>query len=199
MKRSVLGFALGLVFSMNTAWAAKVGSPAPDFTGTSTKGEKISLSNYKGKYVVLEWHNKDCPYVRAHYDSGSMQKLQKEWMDKGVVWLVVNSSAKGKQGAVDAQVAEEQMKKDGSSPTAYILDSDGSIGKLYGAQTTPHMYVIDPNGTLIYNGAIDDKVTTDKDEVLKSNNYVAAALTEAMAGKPVSKPTSRPYGCTVKY
>lgn len=199
MRKHILGFAIGMTLSMSAAWAAKVGSPAPDFTGTSSKGEKISLADFKGKYVVLEWHNKDCPYVRAHYDSGAMQKVQKEWMSKGVVWLVVNSNAKGKQGAVDGKGAEEQLKKDGSTPTAYILDEDGKIGKLYGAQTTPHMYVIDPKGTLIYNGAIDDKVTSDKNEVLKSNNYVTAALNEAMAGKPVSKPTSRPYGCTVKY
>jgi len=199
MRKHILGFALAMSLSMNAAWAAKVGSPAPDFTGTSTKGEKISLADYKGKFVVLEWHNKDCPYVRAHYDSGNMQKLQKEFMEKGVAWLVINSSAKGKQGFVDAKGAEEQMKKDGSTPTAYILDENGTIGKLYGAQTTPHMFIIDPKGTLIYNGAIDDKVTTEKDEVAKSNNYVVAALNEAMAGKAVSKPTSRPYGCTVKY
>jgi hypothetical protein len=188
-----------LLVSTGFAFAAKVGAPAPDFTGTSSAAQDISLAQYQGKYVVLQWHNKDCPYVRAHYDSGNMQNLQGEWTAKGIIWLTIISSAAGKQGYVDAKGAEADVRANGAAPTATILDPAGTIGRAYRAQTTPHMFVINPQGTLIYDGAIDNRATTSKAKVGGSTNYVSLALTEAMAGKPLSLPTSRPYGCSVKY
>jgi hypothetical protein len=148
---------------------------------------------------VLEWHNQGCPYVKKHYDSGNMQKLQKEWTAKGVVWLTVISSAPGLQGYVTPAEADAYVKEKDAAPTAVLLDPTGTMGRAYDAKVSPHMFIIDPKGTLIYNGAIDDKPTTDLADVPVARNYVSAALTEAMAGKPVSMPTSRPYGCTVKY
>jgi peroxiredoxin len=197
MKKTVM--AVVLLVSTGFVFAAKVGAPAPAFTGTSIVAQDISLAQYQGKYVVLQWHNKDCPYVRAHYDSGNMQKLQKEWTGKGIIWLTIISSAARKQGHVDAKGAEADVLDTGAAPTATILDPAGTIGRAYRAQTTPHMFVIDPQGTLIYDGAIDNRATTSKANVGGSINYVSLALTEAMVGKPLSHPTSRPYGCTVKY
>jgi alkyl hydroperoxide reductase subunit AhpC len=197
MKKLMM--AVVLLGSASLAFAAKVGAPAPDFTGTSSTAEAISLAQYQGKYVVLQWHNKDCPYVQAHYGSGNMQKLQKEWTDKGIIWLTIISSAAGKQGYVDARGAEADVGATGAAPTATILDPAGTIGRAYRARTTPHMFIIDPQGKLIYDGAIDNHVTTSKANVGGSINYVSLGLTEAMAGKPLSHPTSRPYGCTVKY
>jgi thioredoxin-related protein len=197
MKKVVL--AAVLLVSTGFAFAAKVGAPAPDFTGTSSAAQDISLAQYQGKYVVLQWHNKDCPYVRAHYDSGNMQNLQGEWTAKGIIWLTIISSAAGKQGYVDAKGAEADVRANGAAPTATLLDPAGTIGRAYRAQTTPHMFVINPQGTLIYDGAIDNRATTSKAKVGGSTNYVSLALTEAMAGKPLSLPTSRPYGCSVKY
>jgi membrane peptidoglycan carboxypeptidase len=188
-----------VLLSTSLAFAAKVGAPAPDFTGTSSHAKDISLAQYQGKYVVLQWHNKDCPYVQAHYGSGNMQKLQKEWTSKGVIWLTIVSSAVGKQGYVDGKGAEADVRATNAAPTATVLDPAGTIGRAYRAQTTPHMFVIDPQGTLIYDGAIDNRATTSKASVGGSVNYVSLALTEAMAGKPLSHPTSRPYGCSVKY
>lgn len=187
------------LFLATNSFAAKVNAPAPDFTGKDINGNAISLDKLKGNYVVLEWHNKDCPYVKAQYSSGNMQTLQKQWTAKGVKWLAVVSSAAGKQGYVNAGSAAADISSTGAAPTAMILDSAGTIGHLYGAETTPHMFVIDPKGTLIYNGAIDSNPTTDKSEVATSINYVSEALTESMAGKTVSHPTSKPYGCSVKY
>jgi thioredoxin-related protein len=191
--------ALMLLLSANVAFAAKVGTPAPDFTGTSSTAQEISLAQYRGKYVVLQWHNKDCPYVQAQYGSGNMQRLQNEWTSKGIIWLTIISSAVGKQGYVDGNGAETDVRTTGAAPTATILDPAGKIGRAYRAQTTPHMFVIDPQGTLIYDGAIDNRATTSKANVGGSINYVSTALTEAMAGKTLSHPTSRPYGCSMKY
>jgi peroxiredoxin len=188
-----------LVLSTNLAFAAKVGTTAPDFTGMSSTGQQLSLSQYQGKYVVLQWHNKDCPYVQAQYDSGNMQKLQKEWTSSGVIWLTIISSAVGKQGYVDGNGAEFDVRNTGAAPTASILDPTGKIGRAYRAQTTPHMFVINPEGILIYDGAIDNRATTSKANVGGSINYVSMALTESMAGKALGHPTSRPYGCSVKY
>jgi AhpC/TSA family len=179
--------------------AAQVGSPAPAFHGTDSNGKTQSLDEYRGKYVVLEWHNHDCPYTIKHYKSGNMQPLQKEWTAKGVVWLTVISSAPGEQGYVDAGQENAYMKKMGAHPTAAILDPKGVIGHLYDAKTTPNMYVIDPSGKLIYAGAIDDHPTTDISDIPASKNYVSAALTEAMNGKAVETAVTRPYGCSVKY
>jgi len=181
------------------AYAARVGSPAPAFTGTDTHGRAHKLSDYRGKFVVLEWTNKDCPYTRKQYDSGNMQKLQKEWTAKGVVWLTILSSAPGKQGYMTAAEENAWMAKVHAAPTATILDPSGTIGLAYEAKTTPHMFVIDPAGTLIYDGAIDDHPTTNVADVPVSKNYVSAALKEAMAGEPVALAVTRPYGCSVKY
>jgi len=148
---------------------------------------------------VLEWHNQGCPYVKKHYNSGNMQKLQKEWTAKGVVWLTVISSAPGKQGYVTPAEADAYVKDKSAVPTAVLLDSTGVVGLAYDAKTSPHMFIIDPSGTLIYNGAIDDKPTADLSDVPGAKNYVSQALGEAMAGKPVSLSTTRPYGCSVKY
>jgi alkyl hydroperoxide reductase subunit AhpC len=194
-----LMMAVALLASTSLASAAKVGAPAPDFTETSSTAEAISLAQYRGKYVVLQWHNKDCPYVQAQYGSGNMQKLQKEWTARGIIWLTIISSAAGKQGYVDARGADADARATGAAPTATILDPAGTIGRAYRARTTPHMFIIDPQGKLIYDGAIDNHATTSKASVGGSINYVSQGLAEAMAGKPLSHPTSRPYGCTVKY
>jgi peroxiredoxin len=181
------------------ALAARVGEPAPDFTGKGSDGKTYHLSDLRGKYVVLEWHNRECPFVKKHYESGNMQRLQKEWTGKGVTWLTVLSSAPGKQGNATAADENAYIKTKKASPSAAILDPEGTIGNLYSAKTTPHMFVIDPKGTLIYNGAIDDKASANKADIQGAKNYVSAALTEAMAGKPVTDASTRPYGCSVKY
>jgi peroxiredoxin len=181
------------------AWAARVGEKAPDFAATDSNGVEHMLSQYAGKYVVLEWHNNGCPYVRKQYDSGNMQKLQKQWTSRGVIWLTVISSAPGKQGYVTANEENDYLKQMNATPTAAILDPTGKLGHLYDAKTSPHMFIIDPSGTLIYDGAIDDQPTPDPASVNGATNFVSQALTEAMAGKPVSVQTSRPYGCSVKY
>ena len=193
------GMALSLLGLPGASWAAKVGEAAPAFTGVDSNGKAVSLAQFKGKFVVLEWHNHGCPYVKKHYGSGNLPKLQKEWTGKGVVWLAVVSSAPGKEGHVDAAGANANMKQAGAAPTATVLDAKGEIGRLYGAKTTPHMFIVSPQGTLIYNGAIDDKPSTDAADIATSKNYVSQALTEAMAGKPVSVASTAPYGCSVKY
>jgi peroxiredoxin len=179
--------------------ALRVGEAAPAFTATDSYGHQHSLTQYQGKFVVLEWHNQGCPYVRKHYESGNMQKLQKYWTSKGVIWLTVISSAPGEQGYVTAGQENDYVKQMGAAPTAVLLDPQGSLGHLYGAKTSPHMFVINPQGQLIYEGAIDNKPTTDQSDIAGATNYVAAALEQAMAGKPVAVATSRPYGCSVKY
>ena len=194
MLRAIV--ALGLVAS---AFAVKVGDPAPNFTGVDSNGKQQTLSAYKGKFVVLEWHNQGCPYTRKHYESGNMQRLQKEWTGKGVVWLTVISSAPGTQGFVTPSQENEYLQKMNAAPTAVIMDPGGSLGHLYSAKTTPHMFIIDPQGTLIYNGAIDDHPTADQGDIASSKNYVSTALSEAMSGKPVTDSATRPYGCSVKY
>ena len=181
------------------AHAASVGSAAPTFSGKDSQGKMQSLAQYRGKYVVLEWTNRDCPYTMKQYDSGNMQALQREWTAKGVVWLTVLSSAQGEQGYLDASQENAHLEKVQAHPTAAILDPSGTIGREYGAKTTPHMFVIDPNGKLIYDGAIDDKPTTDTADVKGAKNYVSDALTEAMAGHAVEVASTRPYGCAVKY
>ena len=182
-----------------TAHAQKVGAPAPDFSGTDSHGKTVTLSQYHGKYVVLEWHNQGCPFVKAQYNSGNMQALQKEWTGKGVVWLMMESSAQGNEGYVTAAEENSYIASEHAAPTDAILDPSGKIGHTYEAKTSPHMFIIDPQGKLIYNGAIDDHPTTDKADPPKSKNYVSAALTAAMAGKPVEQAVTRPYGCSVKY
>lgn len=177
----------------------RVGEPAPDFKATDSNGQVHQLSEYRGKYVVLEWHNNGCPYTRKHYESSNMQQLQKAWTSRGVIWFTVISSAPGQQGYVTAQQENEYLKHMKAAPTAALLDPQGALGRLYAAKTTPHMFIINADGVLVYDGAIDSRATTDKNDVATATNYVSQALEEAMAGKPVSTPTSRPYGCSVKY
>lgn len=198
VQRSMLHIGL-LVLLVATALAAKVGEPAPDFTAKDSNDKSHHLAEYRGKYVVLEWHNQGCPYTRKHYESGNMQRLQRQWTGKGVVWFTVISSAPGTQGYVRAPEENDYVKRMNAAPTAVLLDPEGSLGHLYAAKTTPHMYIIDPSGVLIYNGAIDDHPTTDQSDIPSSKNYVSSALQEAMSGKRVSDPATRPYGCSVKY
>lgn len=199
MKRN-LWFGLSFSFLLCCfVQAQRVGEPAPDFQATDSNGHIQKLSEYRGKFVVLEWHNNGCPYTRKHYESGNMQRLQKEWTDRGVIWFTVISSAPGLQGYVTAAEENEYLKRMNAAPTAALLDPQGDVGRLYAAKTTPHMFIINPNGVLIYDGAIDSKATTDQGDIATATNYVSQGLREALVGKPVSTPTSRPYGCSVKY
>jgi peroxiredoxin len=182
-----------------SASAVRVGDPAPDFTATDSNGKSHKLSEYRGKFVVLEWTNNGCPYTRKHYTSGNMQHLQKEWTAKGVVWLTVLSSASGHQGYMTASAENAYMQQVHASPTAALLDPTGALGHEYEAKTTPDMYVIDPSGKLIYSGAIDDHPNDDPGDIPHSKNYVSQALTEAMSGQQVAVAYTRPYGCSVKY
>jgi peroxiredoxin len=183
-----------------SAWAApKVGVAAPAFTSTATTGKPVSLADYRGKIVVLEWTNHDCPYVRKHYETSNMQTLQKDATAQGVIWLTIISSAPGTQGHVNAGEADELTSTRKASPTAVLLDPTGAVGKMYGATNTPHMYVVDKAGTLVYAGAIDDRPTTRRKDVPGAHNYVREALQAVGAGQPVRTPVTRAYGCTVKY
>ena len=176
-----------------------VNAPAPDFTATDSQGQTHSLDQYHGKYVVLEWHNQGCPFTRKHYESGNMQTLQKEWTAKGVVWFTVISSAPGAQGYVTPAQENDYLAKMHAAPTAALLDPDGKLGRLYNAKTTPDMFIIDPQGKLIYAGAIDNRPTPDVEDIKGADNFVSDALSSAMAGKPVAMPYTRAYGCSVKY
>jgi peroxiredoxin len=198
LSKAATVFTAILALSLS-ARAVKVGDPAPDFTGTDSHGQTHKLSEYRGKYVVLEWTNNGCPFTRKHYTSGNMQNLQKQWTAKGVVWLTVLSSAPGEQGYMTASAENAYLQKVNADPTAALLDPTGAIGHQYDAKTTPDMYVIDPSGKLIYAGAIDDHATTDPSDIPNSKNYVSQALTEAMAGQQVAITYTRPYGCSVKY
>jgi len=182
-----------------TPQVATVGEVAPGFTLMDTEGAKHALKDYAGHYVVLEWVNFGCPFVKKHYDSENMQALQTAFTGKEVVWLSICSSAPGKQGYFEGDELKKEVKAHGSKATAYLADADGTVGKMYGAKTTPSMYVIDPKGVLIYAGAIDDKPSTDKSDIKGANNYVRAALDAAMAGKQVETTVTKSYGCSVKY
>lgn len=179
--------------------AVKTGKDAPDFKLMDSTGKERSLSEFKGKTVVLEWYNRECPYVVKHYDSGNMQKTQAEAGQKGVVWLAINTSAPGKQGHVDGKAFQALMKKDKAFPTHLLLDHDGKVGRLYGAKTTPHMYVIDKEGKLRYQGAIDSIPSTDQADIAKATNYVLAAVNAVEKGEKVDRGSTKPYGCGVKY
>ncbi len=179
--------------------AVEVGKPAENFTLTDTQGKTHSLNDLKGKFVVLEWYNPDCPFVKKHYDGGNMQSLQKSYTDKGVVWLSINSSASGKQGYYSPEEYNKIAAEKKTAPTALLLDHDGKVGHLYGAKTTPHIFIINPEGNLIYQGGIDNKASADPADIATAENYVKSTLDSAMAGKPVAVPTSKPYGCGVKY
>lgn len=176
-----------------------VGSNAPDFSVTDSKNRPQSISQYKGKTVVLEWFNPECPFVKKHYGSGNMQKLQEEFTGKGVVWLTIDSSAPGLQGHLTAEQANAKIAELKTKQTALLLDPEGKAGRTYGAKNTPHMFVINPEGKIIYEGAIDSKATSEPADIASSTNYVKAALDESLGGKPVSTATTKPYGCSVKY
>jgi peroxiredoxin len=178
--------------------APKIGEPAPLFSATDSAGKNVALADFKGKFVVLEWTNNECPFVRKHY-SGNMQAQQKEFTAKGVVWLSVISSAPGKQGHVDGAQANELTKSRGAAPTAVLLDEKGEVGHLYGAKTTPHMFIVDPAGKLIYAGGIDSIASADVEDIPKATQHVRVALNEALSGKPVSQALTPQYGCSVKY
>ena len=189
-----------ILLACSTAQAApKIGDAAPGFTLTDSKGKSHSLADFRGKYVVLEWTNNECPFVVKHYKSGNMQAQQKELTGKGAVWLSIISSAPGKQGNVDGAAADQLTLSRGAAPTAVLLDPKGEVGRQYEAKTTPHMFIVAPDGKLIYAGGIDSVASSDAADIAQATPYVKVALTEAMAGKPVSNPSTRPYGCSVKY
>jgi hypothetical protein len=188
-----------LLSSLAAAQALRVGAPAPAFTATDSRGQTEALAQYRGKFVVLEWHNQGCPFTRKHYISGNMQALQKQWTDKGVVWFTVISSAPGQQGYVTPSQENAYLEQMHAVPTAVLMDPDGTLGRLYNAKTTPQMIVIDPAGNVICDGAIDDRPTPDPEDVRGARNYVSDALTAAMAGRPVAAPFTRSYGCSIKY
>ncbi|WP_408096097.1 redoxin domain-containing protein [Peredibacter sp. HCB2-198] len=190
---------IALLFLISsTCFALTTGEKAPTFKLTGLSKE-VSLGDYKGKIVVLEWLNHGCPFVRKHYDSGNMQALQKKYTEKGVVWFSVISSAPGKQGHVDQAGALKEKTANKSGATDILLDPTGEVGKMYGAKTSPHMYIINKEGDLVYQGAIDDQPDTEKDSIATAKNYVAKALDEVLAGKKVTAHTTRSYGCAVKY
>jgi peroxiredoxin len=176
-----------------------VGTTAPDFSLTDSKGRTQTVSQYKGKYVVLEWFNPECPFVKKHYGSGNMQKLQEEFTAKGVVWLTVDSNAPGLEGNLTAEQANTKMTEWKTKQTALVLDPDGKAGRSYGAKNTPHMFVINPEGKIVYEGAIDSKPSANPSDIASSTNYVKVALEESLAGKTVSNANTKPYGCSVKY
>jgi peroxiredoxin len=179
--------------------APKVGAPAPAFAGTDTTGKAWSLEDLQGQPVILEWTNHDCPYVQKHYDTGNMQALQQDATKAGYVWLSVISSAPGKQGHVSAAEAEALTASRKAAPSAVLLDADGTIGRAYEARTTPHLFVIDEQGTLVYMGGIDDRPTTDPDDVEGAENHIRAVMAARAAGEPIAMAVTRPYGCSIKY
>jgi peroxiredoxin len=179
--------------------ASRIGQPAPDFSAVDIDGKAIRLGDYAGRTVVLEWTNDGCPFVGKQYNSGNMQALQRKYTGRGVVWLTLASSAPGEQGYVTAAGAKADLEKWHAAPTDYLLDPEGKVGHLYGAQATPHMFVINKAGTLVYMGAIDDKPSTRLADIAVAKNYVAAALDQVAAGEPVAIATTKAYGCSVKY
>lgn len=198
--RSCFAFFVAAVFAAGLHAAPVIGQPAPEFSLKDMKGTTHTLSDFKGKTVVLEWVNPECPFVVKHYDkSGNIPALQKTATESGVVWLTINSAAAGKQGDYDAEKVAEWTARTGAMPTAYLRDTDGTVGKAYEAKTTPHIFVITPEGTLVYNGAIDSIKSTDVIDIAKAENYVTAALAAVKHKVPVAKSTTQPYGCSVKY
>src|SRR5438874_6522327 len=201
MKTKLLTTLLTLAAStaLFAADSPAVGTAAPDFSLTDSKGKTQSVSQYKGKYVVPEWFNPECPFVKKHYGSGNMQKLQEEFTGKGVVWLSIDSSAPGLEGNLTAEQANAKMTEWKAHSTALLLDPDGKAGRTYAAKNTPHMFVINPEGKIVYEGAIDSKATPNPSDIASSTNYVKVALEESLAGRSVSNANTKPYGCSVKY
>ena len=200
--RSILSLSLVLALILTLGLSAadlELSKPVPDFELSDVNGKEHKLSDFKGKYVVLEWINFECPFVKKHYNSKNMQTLQKAYTGKDVIWLSICSSAPGKQGHFDNKEVLNRLSKLGAANTAYLVDSEGKVGKAYGAKTTPHMFVIDKEGILIYNGAIDDIRSTDVDDIKEATNYISEILDAALAGKKVEPKATSPYGCSVKY
>ena len=197
MKRVLIATALACAAA--SVLAGTVGQPAPAFTAVDTAGKTVSLADFKGKHVVLEWVNPGCPFVVKHYDSSNMQRIQKEAAGKGVVWLAVNSTAPEAKDFMAPAALSKWMQGHKATATATLMDADGKVGKAYGARTTPHMYIVNPAGLVVYAGAIDDKPSTHIADIAGATNYVKAALAETLAGKPVTVASTKPYGCSVKY
>jgi len=198
MKPTLFAAALALCAGPALA-AATVGQPAPAFTAIDAGGKTVSLADYKGKHVVLEWVNPGCPYVQKHYNSANMQGTQKDAVAQGVVWLAVNSTAPDASDYRTPAAMAQWMKDQKAAATATLMDSDGKVGRTYGARTTPHMYIVNPVGTLVYAGAIDSKPTANPADIAGATNHVKVALAESLAGKAVGTPSTRAYGCSVKY
>ncbi|MGA0845103.1 MAG: thioredoxin family protein [Luteolibacter sp.] len=198
MKSLIPLLTAGLIASL-TASAAEIGKPAPDFTVNDLEGKSVSLAEFKDQVVVLEWTNFDCPFVKKHYESGNMPKLQEKFKKMGVVWLTINSSAEGKQGYHPATKMAEVAAQNGNKASHFLIDSDGKMGKAYGAKVTPHMFIIHKNGNLVYNGAIDSVASTKVEDVEKAEAWLANAIDAILAGKEINNASNKPYGCGVKY
>ncbi len=198
IKKSVIIF-LFLFSAIAFAQEAKLNEQAPNFKLVDSNGKEHSLSDFKDKIIVLEWINYDCPFVKKHYDSKNMQSLQEKYTKEGIIWLTICSSVESKQGNFSNDEINSRSKKHNAKFTVYLVDSDGKVGKTYGAKTTPHMYIIDKTGKLVYAGGIDDKASTDISDIKSAKNFVVSALDELLAGKNVSVQSSKPYGCSVKY
>jgi peroxiredoxin len=198
-KLSVIAVVTLVANAIYAADVPPVGTAAPEFSLPDSNGKTHSLSQYKGKYIVLEWFNPECPFVKKHYGSGNMQKLQEEYTGKGIVWLTIDSNAPGSEGNITGDQAQKIMASWKTHQTALLLDPESNVARLYGAKNTPDMIVINPEGKIVYEGAIDSKATPNPNDIPSSTNYVKAALDESLAGKPVSNPATKPYGCSVKY
>jgi len=199
LRRVFLSLALLAAAPLPALAQANAGQPAPAFTLTDLDGRKVALADLRGKFVVLEWTNPSCPFVQKHYGSGNMQSLQKRFTAEGVQWIVINSTAASHSEYLKPADQKAWLQKQGAAASVAALDADGSVGRTYGAKTTPHMYVIDPNGVLVYAGAIDDKRSANPADIKIANNYLLQAFGELRAGKPVSAPSTQAYGCTIKY
>src|SRR5882757_1201127 len=199
MKILLLALSSLVATTLFAADSPPVGAAAPDFSLPDASGKTHSLSQFKGKYVVLEWFNPECPFVKKHYGGGNMQKLQGDYTSKGVVWLTIDSNAPGTEGNLTADQAQKVMNSWKTKMTALLIDPESKVAKLYGAKNTPHMVVINPEGKIVYEGAIDSKASPNPADIPSSTNYVKVALDESMSGKPVSNANTRPYGCSVKY
>ncbi len=198
MKKFFIAALTALFFS-GPVFAAIVGKAAPDFTLTDISGKTVRLADFSGKHVVLEWHNPACPFVMKHYDSNNMQLLQNKYDAKDTVWLIINSTNPSHQDYMSNDKLKNYVADKKAAPDNYLTDADGVVGQLYSAKTTPHMYIINPAGMLVYAGAIDDKRSTAKEDVKTAKNFVVAALDQSKAGNPVTPPSTTPYGCSVKY
>jgi peroxiredoxin len=198
LRRTVLAFSF-VALAHSAQAAPSVGQAAPDFTLKDAAGKTVKLSDYRGKHVVLEWTNPGCPYVQKHYNSGNMPATQKEAVDKGVVWLSINSTEKSAYDYMEPAKLVAWQKERKAVPSAVLMDEEGSAGMAYGARTTPHMYIVNPQGQLIYAGGIDSIPSSNADDIKKAVNYVRQGLNEALAGRPITASVTRPYGCSIKY